>query len=86
MFCPELIASLSFTPVAAGVILLPDLMVIHYCQVQILRKDTLLTTLKKRIWWVIGMPFVGQESVNKKWDGLTKSQTISFQEEEEKNE
>ena len=23
MFCPELIASLSFTPVAAGVILLP---------------------------------------------------------------
>jgi hypothetical protein len=29
MFCPELIASLSFTPVAAGVILLPGLMVLH---------------------------------------------------------
>jgi len=29
MFCPELIASLSFTPVAAGVILLLDLMVNH---------------------------------------------------------
>jgi len=49
MFCPELIASLSFTPVAAGVILLPGLMVIHLRQVQILRKDTLLPTLKKRI-------------------------------------
>jgi|GEM_PF-6679911 len=45
MFCPELLASLSFTPVAAGVILLPDLMVIQYRQLQILRKDTLLTTL-----------------------------------------
>jgi len=29
MFCPELIASLRFTPVAAGVILLPGPMVIH---------------------------------------------------------
>ena len=48
MFCPELIASLSFTPVAAGVILLPGLMVIHKRQEQILLKDTLLTTLWKR--------------------------------------
>jgi len=29
MFCPELLASLTFTPVAAGVIFLPGLMVIH---------------------------------------------------------
>ncbi len=29
MFCPELIASLSFTPVAAGVILLPTRIVTY---------------------------------------------------------
>jgi hypothetical protein len=48
MFCPELIASFSFTPVAAGVILFPVLMVIYKQERQILRKDTLLTTLWNR--------------------------------------
>jgi hypothetical protein len=49
MFCPELIASLSFTPVAAGVISLPGLIVIHLLRTQILLQDNLLPTLWKRI-------------------------------------
>jgi len=65
MFCPELIASLSFTPVAAGVILLPGLMVIHYGNLQILRKDNLLTTLEKHIGRVTWMPLNGFGSLNK---------------------
>jgi hypothetical protein len=48
MFCPELIASLSFTPVAAGVIFI-SLMVIETLFLHILREDNLLITLKKCI-------------------------------------
>jgi hypothetical protein len=49
MFCPELIASLSFTPVAAGVIFLPILTIIQNRIVQILRNKALLLNRWKRI-------------------------------------
>ena len=48
MFCPELIASLSFTPVAAGVIFI-SLIVIQTSRLHILRENNLFTTLKECI-------------------------------------
>ncbi len=50
MFCPELIASLSFTPVAAGVIFIPVLIVLQSLILRTRPKNRIFTPPKKGVY------------------------------------
>jgi hypothetical protein len=49
MFCPERIPSLSFTPVIAGVIFIPDLIVLQSVILRTRPQNRIFTPLKKGI-------------------------------------
>jgi hypothetical protein len=49
MFCPELIPSLSFTPVAAGVIFIPDLIVLQFLILHTRPKNRIFTPPQKGV-------------------------------------